>query len=268
MRKHKYRSIPIPTHLNSSNIQTAFDENITKDSYNSGSKYNDNAKIVKESLKKIYYYKCAFCEDTLKNSYGHIEHYRPKSSYYWLAFAWDNLLPSCEICNISKSNHFEIFDKKNLYKQETLADLHTSLSQYNGEEHPKLLHPEIDNYEHLIRFQKKGKIITDDERVKYTIRVCKLNRNKLSELREVIITDHRNRIKKVLKTLVLLEGRLSNELMIKLMKINFTNDLIALSKIDKTFSLVSQSIYNDFPDFINNTSVLKERDKKIILKLF
>jgi len=278
MREHEYRSVPVPTHLNCSTIQDEYDSNIKKESYNSGSKYNDNAKTVKNTLKKIYYYKCAFCEASLKNSYAEIEHFRPKKSsnlsrcdssksYYWLAFAWDNLLPSCKMCNISKSNCFDIYEVRVNYDKDTLEFLHTSLQKYHDIEKPKLLHPEIDKFEKDIHFQRKGKMVTDNERVKYTIKVCNLNRKYLSELREEIITDHSNKVKKMFRVLIEMKPKLSVENMSQLMNIAF-DEVFKKSKIDKQFSAVSLDIYNDFSIFLNRITVLTNKDKQIILLLW
>lgn len=53
--------------------------------------------------------KCAYCEATTKTTYyGDVEHYRPKSIYWWLAYCYDNYLASCRICNLSKTDHFPI----------------------------------------------------------------------------------------------------------------------------------------------------------------
>ena len=44
--------------------------------------------------------KCAYCESpTTVISYGDVEHYRPKSKYWWLAYCYDNYLASCTLCN-------------------------------------------------------------------------------------------------------------------------------------------------------------------------
>ena len=44
--------------------------------------------------------KCAYCETpTAVIAYGDVEHYRPKSKYWWLAYVYDNYLASCTICN-------------------------------------------------------------------------------------------------------------------------------------------------------------------------
>ncbi|NEW60681.1 hypothetical protein GSY74_05235 [Sulfurovum sp. bin170] len=280
MREHEYRSEPVPTHLNCEKIQKKFNENIEAKSYCSGSEYNDNKKVVKNSLKKIYHYKCAFCEASLRNSYAEIEHFRPKNSsnlsrcdsfksYYWLAFAWDNLLPSCKICNISKSNCFDIdgirvdYDKN----MDSLQSLHRSLEQYNSKEKPKLLHPEMDKFVRDIHFDKKGNIVTDNERVKYSIKVCNLNRQQLSELREEIITDHSNRVKEKFETIIQMKPKLSVENMVKLMGLAF-REIYDKSKIDRQFSAVSLDIYSDFQIFLNQIDVLTDKDKQIIMLLW
>ncbi len=44
--------------------------------------------------------KCAYCESpTSVVAYGDVEHFRPKSKYWWLAYCYENYLPACTICN-------------------------------------------------------------------------------------------------------------------------------------------------------------------------
>ena len=68
---------------------------------------------VKDQLKAEQHDKCCFCEaDFTANGYGDVEHFRPKGGYqqtekgkiskpgyYWLAYEWQNLFFSCQICN-------------------------------------------------------------------------------------------------------------------------------------------------------------------------
>jgi uncharacterized protein (TIGR02646 family) len=67
---------------------------------------------VKEALRAAQHDKCCFCEAKLGHAqFGDVEHFRPKAiaqqsaadpstgGYYWLAYAWNNLYLSCEICN-------------------------------------------------------------------------------------------------------------------------------------------------------------------------
>jgi len=104
--------------------------------------------------------KCGYCElDVSAGQYGDVEHYRPKSQvsalrepghhevgvsavqgrtyttvcetgYWWLAYAWDNYLLACQICNQSYKNAlFPI--------QETRHGVPTP----GGKETPLLIHP-------------------------------------------------------------------------------------------------------------------------------
>ena len=44
--------------------------------------------------------KCAYCEaPTSTVAFGDVDHYRPKSSYWWLVYCYDNYLASCQLCN-------------------------------------------------------------------------------------------------------------------------------------------------------------------------
>jgi uncharacterized protein (TIGR02646 family) len=63
------------------------------------------AQLIKESGGK-----CAYCEaNTDVVAHGDVEHYRPKSTYWWLAYTYDNYLYACQICNqIYKSDHFPV----------------------------------------------------------------------------------------------------------------------------------------------------------------
>ncbi|HLC17234.1 MAG TPA: hypothetical protein VJL89_13515 [Thermodesulfovibrionia bacterium] len=109
------------------------------DSVNAGNKPEITDLYKRESIKKEIYFnkqgpfhgKCAYCECYITNfQRGDIEHFRPKLAvtdkndnpiqhpgYYWLAYDWQNLLPSCQICNqpskigdkkIGKHNRFPV----------------------------------------------------------------------------------------------------------------------------------------------------------------
>jgi len=57
---------------------------------------------IKRALIEMFHGKCAYCESAITHiDYGHIEHFRPKSTpaYYELAVAWGNLLLACGRCN-------------------------------------------------------------------------------------------------------------------------------------------------------------------------
>jgi len=67
-------------------------------------------KAAKNQLKKETAGKCAYCEaPTAVVAHGDVEHFRPKSVYWWLAYCLDNYNFSCQICNQShKGNAFPI----------------------------------------------------------------------------------------------------------------------------------------------------------------
>lgn len=70
-------------------------------------------KKAKDALKRESYNKCAYCEaDTATVAHGDVEHFRPKSKYWWLALCLDNYVYSCQICNQTyKSDDFPVGGK-------------------------------------------------------------------------------------------------------------------------------------------------------------
>lgn len=72
-------------------------------------KFSSKWGSTKRQLLVETHQKCAYCEThTTVVAFGDVEHYRPKSIYWWLAYCYDNYLASCSICNQQfKSNHFE-----------------------------------------------------------------------------------------------------------------------------------------------------------------
>ena len=65
-------------------------------------------KPAKKQLLKESKNKCAYCETpTTVVAYGDVEHFRPKSTYWWLAYCYENYLASCTVCNQRyKSDNF------------------------------------------------------------------------------------------------------------------------------------------------------------------
>ena len=72
-------------------------------------------KESKEQLLAESNNKCAYCETpTRVVAYGDVEHFRPKSVYWWLAYSYENYLPSCTACNQEyKKDFFLLEDNKN-----------------------------------------------------------------------------------------------------------------------------------------------------------
>jgi hypothetical protein len=47
---------------------------------------------VRDQLVQDQHSKCAYCECKISRQYNDVEHFRPKSHYYWLGHEWKNLL--------------------------------------------------------------------------------------------------------------------------------------------------------------------------------
>ena len=186
----------IPTILTQQSREDAFDANVFASSYcDVKNKYK--VASVQKKLNEIYHLKCAYCEQKLLDAPKHIEHYRPKDIYYWLAYSWDNLLLCCGGCNSAKGNRFAILGTVQVYNNELFSNIHMLGNAYDEVEVPKIINPEKDDVLHLISFDKNGRISSNDTRVQHTIEnACKLNREELVQLRMGIITDFINRMNK------------------------------------------------------------------------
>lgn len=114
-------------------------------------------KEIREALELDFESKCAYCEsDVGITSRAQIENFYPKSKYpFEIAFDWNNLLLSCEICNVSKRDKFPIDDN----------------------EKPLLINPSIENPDsHLKLDEETGLLNGLTEKGKITITTLRLNR--------------------------------------------------------------------------------------------
>ena len=79
-------------------------------------------KAAKPQLKRETGGKCAYCEsptDTV--AHGDVEHFRPKSKYWWLAYCYDNYLYACQICNqVHKGDEFPVHASTGMWTGPTL----------------------------------------------------------------------------------------------------------------------------------------------------
>jgi uncharacterized protein (TIGR02646 family) len=156
---------------------------IDTDDYNKRYKYAD----VKEALKDLYKHKCAFCEQKIEQF--QVEHYRPKSLYYWLAFSWDNLIVACPRCNQNKGINFELFGNKIEFKniEPNIRNINTISSSYDLKEQPKMVNPEVTDPAGKIQFERNGFIKSDDERFTYTIKMCAIDSKYLNDERRKLL---------------------------------------------------------------------------------
>lgn len=151
--------------------------------------------------------KCAYCECYITDfQHGDIEHFRPKKGvtdeddnpimvkdsqgnevqhpgYYWLAYDWKNLLPSCTDCNqpgvISGK-------KKGKHNRFPVNGTHAANPDEIKDEQPLLINPVADDPgEHLTIDIKTGLMDYRTEKGKMCIEIFALNlRNRLPEERK------------------------------------------------------------------------------------
>lgn len=155
---------------------------IDKGKYNSRYKTQD----IKDRLKSIHP-TCCFCG--FRDQGCHVEHYRPKAKYYWLAYSWDNLLLSCPICNQAKKAKFKINGEPVLPKLDNdVSSINNMSDDYDAQEKPCLINPEKVTEDELAAFlySPNGHVSSEHPRVKYTIEVCDLDRDNLVEDRKAV----------------------------------------------------------------------------------
>ena len=144
---------------------------------------------IRRLLKQQQHGKCCYCESGHSaTSAGRIDHFRPKGAvrqgptsarsrpgYYWLAYAWHNLLLACEKCNRQKSDYFPL--------EESGRRARNHLDQIEREA-PLLLNPyaDLDPSKHLAFAGSACRPLTERGRV--TVAVLGLNRPELQEKRQ------------------------------------------------------------------------------------
>lgn len=174
-------------------------ELIVHGGYIDAPKYNSRYKTkdILKQLDPLYLHKCAYCEYVVEQK--HVEHYRPKNVYYWLAYSWDNLMYGCPTCNQFKMTDFEISGEKVDPPKVTddLRDINIcSSKQYDRQEQPKLLNPERDALENVFVFDRVGHIkANNNDRADYTIVTCRLDRDFLVDERRKIIQEFEDDVK-------------------------------------------------------------------------
>lgn len=176
--------------------------------------YSDDQ--VKMALEELFHGKCAYCEQELGEQWD-VEHYRPKGKvaeapghpgYFWLAYDWSNLYPSCTNCNQNRRDAPLWNDRRTLraagkFCQFPLADELKRVADPTadlGDERPLLLDPcaTTDIPEKRFLFDAQGGIAagppvelpsleTEDPRAVATIGICNLNRRRLRKKRAKVI---------------------------------------------------------------------------------
>lgn len=145
---------------------------------------------VFQALVEDQHGKCCFCESKfLHVAFGDVEHFRPKAAwrqtrkgalrrpgYHWLAYTWENLHLSCEICNRR--------EKRSLFPLLARSKRALSSADPLGAEVPAFLDPAADDPAVHIGFRGAHPFARDGSaRGRATIAAIGLRRKELRERR-------------------------------------------------------------------------------------
>ncbi len=218
--------------------------------------YGNN--IVRAALEKLFYDKCAYCESEVSGVLDwNVEHFRPKGrvaerddhpGYYWLAYDWENLYPSCTFCNQRRKDkprwgdptYAESRGKMDQFplEDETMRTMsHNDIKQ----ETPLLIDPCIDNPEEYLGYDIHGQVFALDDslRGQATIDICHLRQRRLRDRRIKMI----NAVVDFMQMIRDLEARGDNidaDKLRDLVRLHFLNDSCE-------FAGASRAVIND-PD--------------------
>lgn len=126
--------------------------------------------------------KCVYCETPLTERTMLVDRFRPASGalslegalspdhYWWLAYAWENLLPSCAECQSFKGARFPVREER--------APAGTTGDALRAER-PLLLEPRYDDPEHHLVFAEDGSVASTTVEGSASIGILGLNRAQL-----------------------------------------------------------------------------------------
>ena len=63
---------------------------------------------IRDWLVELHHRKCWYTEAKESVSAYHVDHFRPKGSYWWLAFTWENYRISGQLINVKKNDVFPV----------------------------------------------------------------------------------------------------------------------------------------------------------------
>jgi uncharacterized protein (TIGR02646 family) len=165
------------------------EETAAKGGYKAQRRFEFDASIwlaAKAPLLEASFGKCAYCETPIESISADVEHFRPNlraeglhkgeiypDHYWWLAYAWDNMLVSCQECNRAKRNRFPVTGRRLKHGDPVSA------------EQPLLLDPcGTDEPSAHLWFEEDGSVRPISERGDVTIEVLALNRPALLASRQ------------------------------------------------------------------------------------
>lgn len=181
---------------------------------------------VRKALEKLFHDKCAYCEGKwMGQADWDVEHFRPKGKvaerddhpgYYWLAYEWENLYPSCPHCNQKRRDRARWGDtsaaagpakgKLDQFPLSSEAGRAMTPADDLQNEDRLLIDPAVDDPETHIRFDIHGQAlpVQGSSRGEASIDVFHLARKRLRDPRKI----HARDVSAVVSLLLKLESHL------------------------------------------------------------
>jgi AAA domain, putative AbiEii toxin, Type IV TA system len=138
------------------------------------------APAVVDALSELFMHKCAFCESAVGlTAPPEVVHLRPAQAaldldgtiapdhYWWLAYAWENLYLSCQLCARVRGSRFPVAARR---------ARPTAEGKSLDRERPLLLDPCRDAPEQHLLYLPDHTVVSDDERGRTTCDMFDLNR--------------------------------------------------------------------------------------------
>jgi uncharacterized protein (TIGR02646 family) len=224
---------------------------------------------IKEDLEKLYHNKCGFCEIKLQDENdGYdkftVEHFRPKSHYYWLGAEWTNLFPSCKRCNENKDDYFPLqFEMKRVKKENAPFDSVGNIifseclasSKSLLYEQPLYLHPELDNPLDYFEINVDAEIIIKSSLDKFHFRRAEEMRSKflgnkyLENKRKPIINHAKALLRSIVENFLEYSSNPPTNGEFSLAFFPFFKKLFITQDISQEFSLVGYYMNENFDEF-------------------
>lgn len=169
---------------------------------------------VKRALYDLFNGKCAYCESKLRDI-GEltVDTFRPQSGamnldgsvshdhYWWLAYEWKNLYPSCKVCNHSKRTRFPVSGKRIQYDVDISVEKALLIDPCKKDDF-KTLH---------FTYERNGKMYPKTERGNATIEILNLNRTELVAQRKKVIDQITKLLKDITKASLNTRNRYAEE---------------------------------------------------------
>lgn len=128
--------------------------------WNTTCKEGEKISQIRKQLLEMSHNTCVYCGIKINDNSMDVDHYLPSSEFPYLAYCWDNLLPTCKTCNQNLKSNFSPDSLKNIkiveqilsetFEHDLIYDKELLLNQIAKDD--RLIEPTFDNPEEHLQF--------------------------------------------------------------------------------------------------------------------